>query len=148
MHDLIYTMRFTGWAEPAGTDGNVLHAITLAPGCMLTSRVTVGGLEGALESQNGEDARFTSDVTFTGETSFLENGTITFGEGNTLTFSTVGRGYLAPSTDPARKHGMVMWRVDHGEGQFAGATGLITSNFFVDAQLGVVDHHLGVLLLP
>ncbi len=35
-----------------------------------------------------------------------------------------------------------------GEGQFAGATGLITSNFFVDDQLGVVDNHFGVLLLP
>jgi tripartite-type tricarboxylate transporter receptor subunit TctC len=28
------------------------------------------------------------------------------------------------------------------------ASGLITSNFFVDEGLGVVDHHFGVLLLP
>jgi hypothetical protein len=41
-----------------------------------------------------------------------------------------------------------MWRVDGGEGQFAEASGLITSNFFVDEGLGVVDHHFGVLLLP
>jgi hypothetical protein len=87
-------------------------------------------------------------VTFTGETSFQEVGTIGFGEGHALHFTTVGSGYLAPSADPSRKHGAVMWRVDGGEGQFAEASGLITSNFFVDEQLGVVDHHFGVLLLP
>ena len=75
-------------------------------------------------------------------------GTIGFGDGNTLRFSTVGSGYLAPSADPTRKQGTVMWRVEGGEGQFAGASGLITSNFFVDETFGVVDHHFGVLLLP
>ena len=49
----------------------------------------------------------------------------------------------APSADPTRKHGTVMWRVEGGEGQFAEASGLITSNFFVDEGLGVVDHHFG-----
>lgn len=28
------------------------------------------------------------------------------------------------------------------------ATGLMTSNFFVDDHLGVVDHHFGAVLLP
>jgi hypothetical protein len=41
-----------------------------------------------------------------------------------------------------------MWRVHGGDGQFAGATGLITSNFFVGENLDVTDHHFGVLLLP
>jgi hypothetical protein len=40
-----------------------------------------------------------------------------------------------------------MWRIDGGEGQFAGATGLITSNFFVGEHLEMTDHHLGVLFL-
>jgi len=57
-------------------------------------------------------------------------------------------GHLAPSADPYRKHGAVAWRVEGGEGQFAGASDLITSNFFVDKGLAVVDHHFGVLLLP
>jgi hypothetical protein len=87
-------------------------------------------------------------VTFTGETSFQEVGAISFGDGNTLRFSTVGSGYLAPSATPGHKQGAVMWRVNGGEGQFAGASGLITSNFFVDDQLRVVDHQFGVLLLP
>jgi hypothetical protein len=96
----------------------------------------------------GTEATFFSEVTFTGETSFQEIGAITFGAGNTVHFSTVGSGYLGPSVDPSRKHGAVMWRVERGEGQFAGASGLITSNFLVGADLAVTDHHFGVLVLP
>lgn len=148
MHQMIYAMRFTGQAEPVGDVGNVLRAATSAPSSTLTSTVGPEGLMGTFTAAPGEDATFASEVTFTGETSFLESGTIGFGNGHRLRFTTVGSGYLAPSADPGRKHGTVMWRVEGGEGQFAGASGLITSNFFVDAGLGVVDHHFGVLLLP
>ena len=148
MREIFYALRFTGQATPAGPDGNVLHASTSAPSATITSEVGVDVLTGTIAGVAGDDARFTSEVTFTSETDFLETGTITFGAGNTLHFSTVGSGYLAPSADPPRKHGTVMWKVDSGAGQFAGATGLITSNFFVDDQLGVIDHHFGVLLVP
>jgi hypothetical protein len=148
MREVIYAMRFTGQAEPVGDVGNVLKAATSAPSCSLTSTVGREGLTGTLALAAGDAATFTSEVTFTGETSFMETGTIGFGDGNQLRFSTVGSGYLAPSADPGRKQGTVMWRVNGGEGQFAGASGLITSNFFVDAGLAVVDHHFGVLLLP
>lgn len=148
MPEMIYAMRFTGSARPVGDAGNVLHAATSAPSCTITSTAGPTGLASAWAPAAGAAATFTSEVTFTGETSFLETGVITFREGNTLRFSTVGSGYLAGSADPARKHGTVMWTVEEGEGQFTGATGLITSNFFVDDQLGVVDHHFGVLLLP
>ena len=148
MRQVEYAMRCTGKATPASADGSVLHAATSAPSAVMTSRVDGEGLGGRLEKVSGDEATFTSEVTFTSDTDFLETGEITFGQGNTLRFSTVGSGYLAPSADPSRKHGVVMWRVDDGSGQFAGATGLITSNFFVDDQLGVVDHHFGVLLLP
>jgi hypothetical protein len=148
MRELIYAMRFTGQAEPVGNVGNVLKASTSAPSSTLSSSVGPNGLTGTLAPAPGADATFVSEVTFTGETSFLETGTIGFGNSHVLRFTTVGSGYLAPSADPQKKHGTVMWRVDGGEGQFADATGLITSNFFVDEQLGVVDHHFGVLLLP
>src|SRR5690349_6132778 len=141
MREVIYAMRFTGQAEPIGAGGDVLRAATSAPSSALTSTVGPDGLAGALAPAAGDAAAFTSDVTFTGETSFQETGAIVFGPGHRLRFTTVGSGYLGPSADPGRKHGTVMWRVDGGEGQFAGATGLITSNFFVDARLGLVDHH-------
>jgi hypothetical protein len=148
MPHLTYTMRFTGQATPASADGSVLKAATTAPSSVMTSTVDAGGLAGAIDAVPGGEAAFASEVTFTGETSFQEVGTIAFGDGHVLRFSTVGSGYLGPSPDPARKHGAVMWRVVGGEGQFAGASGLITSNFFVDDNLAVTDHHFGVLFLP
>jgi hypothetical protein len=141
-------MRFSGQAEPAGDVGNVIKAATSAPSRTLSSTVGADGLTGTLAPAAGDAATFTSEVTFTGETSFLETGTIGFGDGNQLRFSTVGSRYLAPSVDPTRKQGTVMWRIEEGTGQFAGASGLITSNFFVDEGLGLVDHHFGVVLLP
>jgi hypothetical protein len=113
-----------------------------------TTTVGIDGLTGTLEPVPGKTANFESEVIFTGDTSFQEVGTIRFGDGHRLRFASVGSGFLAPSADPARKQGAVTWRVDGGEGQFAGASGLITSNLFVDTQLGIVDHHFGVLLLP
>jgi hypothetical protein len=148
MRQIVYAMRFTGRAAPVGADSNVLRASTSSPSTSITSRVGADGLSGTVDAVPGDEATFTSEVTFTSETDFLETGTITCGNGHHLRFDTVGQGYLAPSADPTRKHGTVMWRVEGGEGQFAEASGLITSNFFVDAQLGVVDHHFGVLLLP
>jgi len=41
-----------------------------------------------------------------------------------------------------------VWKVDRGEGQFTGATGLITSNFVVSPEGEVTDHHCGVLFVP
>jgi hypothetical protein len=46
-----------------------------------------------------------------------------------LRFATLGSGYLGPGPDDTRRHGAGVWRVEGGEGQFAGARGLITSNF-------------------
>ena len=40
------------------------------------------------------------------------------------------------------------WQVERGEGQFTGASGLITSNFFMSATGEVSDYHCGVLWVP
>ena len=148
MRQLVYAMRFTGQATPASPDGMVLKAARIAPSSSVTSTVGPAGLAGTLEPAAGGNATFASEVTFTGATSFQEVGTIAFGAGHLLRFATVGSGYLGPSPDPARKHGTVSWRVEGGEGQFAGASGLITSNVVVGEDLAITDHHLGVLFLP
>jgi hypothetical protein len=41
----------------------------------------------------------------------------------------------------------VIWRVEGGEGQFAGASGLITSNFTIDEAGEVTDNHFGVIFV-
>jgi hypothetical protein len=147
MHEVIYAMRFSGHANPIGSVGDVLKAATSAPSSTLASTVGSNGLASELRTAAGDRATFESEVTFTGETSFVEVGTIGFGDGNALRFTTVGAGHLEASADPARKHGTVMWRVEGGEGQFAGSTGLITSNFFVGEDLTVTDHQFGVIFL-
>jgi len=45
------------------------------------------------------------------------------------------------------KHGTVSWKVDGGEGQFEGASGLIASNFTVGGAGEVIDNHFGVIFL-
>jgi hypothetical protein len=42
----------------------------------------------------------------------------------------------------------VIWEVTEGRGQFARATGLITSNFTVGSKGEVVDNHYVRLFLP
>lgn len=148
MRELFYAMRFTGRATPVGEVGGVFRTATSAPSTVLTSTLGPGGLDGSLEALPGGEATFEAEVTLTGETSFLESGVMTFGDGHRLRFTTVGSGYLAPSADPARRQGTVTWRVEGGEGQFAGASGLITSNFFVGDDLSVTEHHFGVLFVP
>jgi len=148
MAQLLYTMQFKGQAVPANDAGTVLKATTTAQSCTISTVVGEGGVKGNLQPASGGQAGFESQVTFTGETSFQEVGSITFGDkGHRLYFSTVGQGYIGPSADPQLKHGSVMWKVERGEGQFAGATGLITSNFFVSATGEVTDNHFGVLFL-
>ena len=90
-------------------------------------------------------AYFESEVRM-GDDGFTESGTIAFGEaGHSLKFNTLGKGQMAPSPDPKVMAGTVVWRVDGGEGQFEGATGLITSNFLFTDAGEVTDYHFGVI---
>jgi hypothetical protein len=103
-----------------------------------------------LEGDAPERAAFDSSVTMTGETSFDESGTMTFGEdGDRVRFSAIGEGYLGPSPDQGLLEGSVIWRVEEGAGRFAGATGLITSNFVMRAETGeVAEKQVISLFLP
>jgi hypothetical protein len=104
------------------------------------------GEKGALPEQVGVQ----TEVTMTGETSFLEEAIITFdGEANRLRTTTVGEGTLAPSAEDGVLHGSVMWRVEQGEGRLSGSSGLIASNFVVQADTGeVAEYQVTWLFLP
>ena len=146
MKQIFYAMQFKGQAGPGDKEGTMV-AKTTSASCHITSTVQDTGLVATLEPVAGGEASFESVVTLTGESSFLESGSIRFGGRHSLRFSTVGQGYLGASADPSLKHGTVNWRVDSGEGQFAGATGLITSNFTVGPNGEVVDNHFGLIFL-
>ena len=142
MHQIIYAMQFIGQATPQERMPNVLRAATTASSCSLTTVAGPEGVQGSPQPVAGEEATFESEVVFSDASTFQESGGIRFGQHeNCLRFSTVGQGYLGPSADPKRSHGTVMWRVEDGEGQFAGASGLITSNFFVSDTGEVTDSH-------
>jgi hypothetical protein len=148
MRQITYNLQFKGHAAPVGGSSTVLKAKTVAASCTMTTVVGSEGISSTLQPAAGGTASFESEVTSTGETTFHESGTITFGETrNRLRFSTVGEGYLGASADPQLKHGAVMWRVDGGEGQFAGASGLITSNFIINEAGEVTDNHFGVIFV-
>ena len=104
----------------------------------------------SLEGDGPESAVFDTSVTMTGETSFDEQGTMTFGDGaDRIRFSTMGEGFLGPSPDEGLLHGSVIWRIEDGDGRFAGATGLITSNFQMNAESGeVAEKQVIALFIP
>jgi hypothetical protein len=148
MKKVLYVMQFTGKAAPVDGAKNILKASTTSPGCTIATVVRADGVSGTLERTGGGTAAFESEVVFSAEGVFQESGSITFGDGgHRLYFSTVGQGYMGPSAEPGLQHGVVSWKIERGEGQFAGASGLITSNFFVSATGEVTDHHFGVIFV-
>ena len=147
MSEIIYCMQFKGTATP-GSEQGVMKATTSATSCSLKTIVGPDGVTGTFIPAEGGLAYFESVVKMTGADTFLEEGTISFGEGDhSLNFSTVGQGYLGPQEGSKSMAGAVSWKVEGGEGQFKNATGLITSNFSVDPTGQVVDHHFGVIHL-
>jgi hypothetical protein len=146
LHQIIYAMQFKGTGVPVEDAPGVLRAATAAPSMTISSTVGSGGVTGVIQEDTGESARFESEVRMTGDTTFVEDGVITFGEGtHQLRFSTVGQGYLGPSVIEGLSSGAVIWQIDSGEGAFAGATGYITSNFTVSADGEVTDNQFGVI---
>jgi hypothetical protein len=59
-----------------------------------------------------------------------------------------GKGYLFSNGIEGLQRGGVLWEVTRGTGGFAGATGVITSNFSVASDGAVVDNHFAGLYLP
>jgi hypothetical protein len=92
---------------------------------------------------------YKTHVTFTGETTFTETGTISAGTEDELDIATVGEGTLAPSAESGLMHGSVIWRITQGRARFEGASGLITSNFVLAPETGEVDERqVAVVFLP
>ena len=146
MKQILYAMQFKGKAGP-GPSANVMKALTSASSTTITTEIGAEGVHASIKPTPGGKAEFESEVTLAGETSFLEKGTIRFGDGNRLQFSTIEHGYLGDSADPKLKSGAVMWRVDSGEGRFAGASGFITSNFTLSDAGEITDNQFGVIFV-
>jgi hypothetical protein len=148
MRQLIFALQFRGTAAPVAGAAGKLAAKTTARSQVHRTAIDGKGVQAGLESSAGGSAVFESQVEMLGEGTFLESGTIRYGKAGTVSFKTVGRGVLGPSGIEGLQRGAVIWEVTGGEGQLAGASGLITSNFTVGAKGEVVDNHFAQLFLP
>lgn len=148
MRQLVFALQFKGSARPVpGAEGK-LRAKTRATSQVLRTALTAKSVEGKLQSGRAGAATFESEVQVSGEGTFLESGSIRYGKAGKVTFKTVGHGVIGPSGIEGLQRGAVIWEVTGGDGQFAGATGLITSNFTVGPKGEVVDNHYARLFLP
>ncbi len=148
MKEFVFALQFKGKAHPVeGVEGKVA-AKTTAAGQVLRTVLTAKGVQAKAESRPGPRATFESEVQATGVGTFVESGHIRYGKAGGVTFKTAGHGVLGPSGVDGLQRGAVIWEVTEGHGQFAGATGLITSNFTVGSKGEIVDNHYVRLFLP
>jgi hypothetical protein len=145
MARIYYNLEFKGAVAPAKGKKNVMLANGSADSNAMKTTVGPHGVRGTVTKAKGGEARFESQVTMTGKDNFQEKGKITFGVRGKhgFTFDTVGAGTMGSSHEKGTMHGSVMWRIVRGFGQFKGAKGLITSNFFVDAKGRLTDRQVG-----
>ncbi|MBI4610799.1 MAG: hypothetical protein HY726_17530 [Candidatus Rokubacteria bacterium] len=148
MKQLVFALQFKGTARPVPGAEDKLRAKTRASSQVLRTTLSAKSVQGKLQSGRGTTAAFESEVQVTGEGTFLESGTISYGRAGKVTFKTVGHGVIGPSGIEGLQRGAVIWEVTAGTGQFAGATGLLTSNFTVGPKGEVVDNHYVRLFLP
>jgi hypothetical protein len=95
-----------------------------------------------------EEISYANHAVFTGPTTFTETGTVRLGAGDEIDIAAVSDGTLGPSADPDLLHGAVFYSVVDGRGRFAGATGLITSNFLLRPAAGEFEERwVAVLFL-
>jgi predicted dehydrogenase len=112
-------------------------SLTIAEGRAMSYAVSKSQVVFQTGSQQRSDRRFRTAC------ELVRNGRI-----GRVPFSTVGRGTVDPSPVEGWMHGAVMWVVTGGTGWFAGARGLITSNFVASGQGEVVDNQFARLYLP
>ena len=148
MRELVFALEFRGRGGPVPGSPAKRQARTTAPSQAWRAVLGPGGVTAAVEPVAGESAVLESRVERDPDGTFVEDGTITYGAAGSVTFDTVGRGHVGPAPDGRGSHGVVMWRITGGEGRFAGARGLITSNFTVSGDGEVTDDHVTRLYLP
>ena len=145
MKPITYALQFRGRASPLGSD-RMRFGLT-APSSALVTSLRPDGVHGAFEDIPGGDAILETELSLREQSTFDDAGTIEFGQGNSVRFRSVGLGRLVACPDPNLRHGTVVREVEGGDGLFARAEGLITSNLLVSDTGEVTDNHLGVIFV-
>jgi len=148
MREIAFALEFRGRGGPVEGSPNRRRARTTAPSQALRTVLEPGGIAASVEPLPGDAAVLESRVERFPDGTFVEDGTITYGRAGSITFDTVARGHVGPAAVVGWSHGVVMWRITGGAGRFAGAQGLITSNFTVSPDGEVTDDHFTRVYLP
>jgi hypothetical protein len=149
LKELNYAMQFKGNAEPVDrSDPSILDIKATAQSTVIRSAIGANGLSTNVQGAAGAFAKFCSKLRMTGKGAFAEDGEITFGEGNSLKFVTVDEGRVEKASQPGLMAGAAIWRIEGGKGQFAGASGFITSNFYLNEAGELTDNQFGVIFVP
>jgi hypothetical protein len=148
MRELVFALEFTGRGGPEPGAENKRRARTVAPSQTLSTALGDAGIAARIDATPGAEAVLESRVERFADGSFVEDGTITYGPAGSITFETIGRGWVGPAPTPGSVVGGIVWRITGGTGRLAGATGLITSNFTVSPAGEVVDDQFARVYLP
>ncbi len=143
---LIFALQYSGPVKPIDKVPGVLRVKLTAASCRIQTEIGKTGVTSSISKIPGGKAVLDSIVSVTGETTFIESGTLSFGRsGTTLTFSTFGQASIGPSSDPKLTSGAAIWKVTGGTGQFKGATGYVTGNFFATDKGEATDTQVAVI---
>jgi len=144
---IVYSLQFRG--RVTSLSSRVLEQHASAPSQSLITTLDANGLAGRVQpGEGGEEALLVSRLALADDGSFEQSGTIEFAPGHVLAFRSVGSARLCRSPDPHLRHGAAVWEIEGGEGQFHGARGRITSNFFVSDTNELTDNQLGLIFFP
>ena len=145
MREVVFALEFRGRAGE-GPGGQRL-ARSVAKSQTLSTVIEPAGVSARVEAVAGESAVLESRIERFGDGTFVEDGTITYGTAGSVSFETIGRGWVGQAPT-GWVMGGVVWTVTGGHGVFAGARGIVTSNFTVSADGDVVDTHVARLYVP
>jgi hypothetical protein len=148
MREIVFALQFRGQAGPLPGSPSQRQARSTAPSQTLSTVLGRDGVQARIDPMAGESAVLQSRVERFGDGTFVEDGTISYGSAGSVTFETLGRGWVGPAPLAGWVVGGVVWSITSGDGIFRGARGIITSNFTVNGDGQVIDDHVTRLYLP
>jgi hypothetical protein len=143
MRPVTYALQFRGVAAQVAP--GVLSLRASAPGGALTTELGEDGVNGRYEGSDGSEALMEARLVLRDDR-FEGAGSIRFGSDHALHFRTVG-GRLTPTPDRHLRQGAAIEEIEGGTGQFARASGRITSNFVISDTGELTDNQLGLVFL-
>jgi hypothetical protein len=145
MRQITYVLQFLGRATAERHRPGVLRTTAFAPSCTVTTTIGPEGVAGAVEPVAGERATCEAVVVADAAGRPWGAATVMFGTGDhRLHLRLVGHVDLAGGPPACSA---LVWKVERGEGQFAGAAGLVASHLVDGAAGEVTDTQFGVIAL-